>query len=271
MFSATFILSTGRCGTQWLAENLATHYGDRLCVEHEPLHDAYRPRLMLGAGRPENLEADAAAPILAHMDFIESQLQQRDYLECGHPCWSTIPYLIERFRGRVRIVHLFRDPVPTSLSWLTHGAYQQPLLPHMREKILLSPFDAGVSMPEYAAQWPVLSAYEKCLYYWGEVNQFGLSLQKDQIAPWLQLAFERLTSGIDLEKLIHFMGLPTRERILQSHEVPTDRFRYLASQASLPADTGMPPRIAEISRALGYAVETPFGPAMKARYFGLAG
>ena len=32
MNAATFVLSTGRCGTQWLAKNLIDHYADRLAV-----------------------------------------------------------------------------------------------------------------------------------------------------------------------------------------------------------------------------------------------
>ena len=34
---ATFFLSTGRCGTQWLAASLAEHYGDMATVDHEPM------------------------------------------------------------------------------------------------------------------------------------------------------------------------------------------------------------------------------------------
>jgi hypothetical protein len=44
MNAATFVLSTGRCGTQWLAKNLTDHYGDLLAVTHEPHQREYLPR-----------------------------------------------------------------------------------------------------------------------------------------------------------------------------------------------------------------------------------
>jgi hypothetical protein len=268
MFFATFVLSTGRCGTQWLAENFSAYYGDRVCVRHEPLHDGYRARAMLGVGNPERLEAEAAAPILAHMDFIEAQLKRGDYLECGHPCWSTIPYLLERFRGRVRVLHLVRDPVATSLSWLTHSAYQKPLLPHLREKILLSPFDGGTALTDYCERWAALSAYEKCLYYWAEVNQFALSLQPEYQAPWLRIRFEDLFADGALDKALRFMELPSRAGIFESRSKPLDRFRYLAPELPLPGTAVSHPRIEVIAQALAYTLEKPVEAAMKARYFG---
>ena len=52
MHQATFVLSTGRCGTQWLAEALGRVFEGRLRVEHEPLHLGYLPRERLAGATP---------------------------------------------------------------------------------------------------------------------------------------------------------------------------------------------------------------------------
>jgi len=86
---ATFVLSTGRCGTQWLADSLSAIWGDAVEVTHEPLHIDYAAREMLGAGDPSHLPAVLAEPILKHMEMIEEALASQRYFECGHPSWSS--------------------------------------------------------------------------------------------------------------------------------------------------------------------------------------
>ena len=252
MSFAVFVLSTGRCGTQWLAENLEQAYGDRIGVEHEPIHDGYCARRMLGAGDPARLEPELAAPLLRHLDAVERRLETRPYIECGYPCWSSIPYLAQRFAGRLRVVHLTRHPVPTALSWLTHGAYQPPLLPHLREKVLLSPADPGTALGEYGSLWDSISPFEKCLYYWAEVNGFGLAQQDALALPWLRLSLEDLSGGEGLARLLAFLELPRRESIFAARTHALDRQRSITLERPQPALTGRHPQIARTARALGY-------------------
>jgi hypothetical protein len=160
-----FIISTGRCATQWIGSSLGDIYSDLICVEHEPIHNHYCPRKALSSYTFSVLSKSNLLRVEKHMDDIERQLETKDYLECGHPCWSTLPYLLSRFNGRIRVIHLTRHPIPTACSWLTHSAYQVPILPHIPEKILLSPFDDGVQFPHYQTDWEKLNAFEKCLYY----------------------------------------------------------------------------------------------------------
>jgi hypothetical protein len=124
---ALFVFSTGRCGTQWLARVLGRSGGERVQVTHEPLHSDYASRAMLGAGDPSRLDPGDAQPILEHVAHIEATLATGAYIECGHPSWSSLSYLLRRFAGRVRVLHLVRHPVPTAWSWVTHRAYCPPL------------------------------------------------------------------------------------------------------------------------------------------------
>lgn len=264
---ATFVLSTGRCGTQWLAATLKTAYGDLLTVEHEPLHNGYRPRQMLGLKTPMDLDQESSSLVLAHVERIERILETGNYVECGHPCWSSVPWLIERFSGRVRILHLVRHPAPTALSWLTHAAYEPPLLPHLREKVLLSPFDAGVAFPEYRERWAALTPFEKCLYYWAEVTSLGLQLEGRAEAPWLRLAFEELFLETGIAKIVGFLELPARPGTTGAGQEVIDWQHFKAASAfpDLRLLEHHPP-VAQIAERLGYATSWADIDGLRRRY-----
>src|SRR5262249_42648763 len=153
MRGPTFVLSTGRCGTQWLARFFRENLGDAATVTHEPILDSW-------SKHPEDVDV--------HLRFIDDTLKRHGYIECGYALWKSIPFLIDRFAPDVRIIHLVRHPVPTAWSWLTHRAFCEPLLPHLPEKVLLSPFDEGVQFSQYRERWSSMSPYEKALYYWLE-------------------------------------------------------------------------------------------------------
>src|SRR5919202_7043269 len=101
-------LSTGRCGTQWLADCLARAYAGRLVARHEPLGPHYAPRLYFR--RYDELEAMARRPpIAAHLAELESR--GHPYVETGWPVYAALPSMAQRFPERLRIVHLTRHLV----------------------------------------------------------------------------------------------------------------------------------------------------------------
>ncbi len=262
---ACFFLSTGRCGTQWLAVNLQKAFGDRLCVEHEPIHNDYSPWQILGAQDPGG--TDNPQRVLAHLDHIERCLESKPYIECGHPCWAAVPYLAKRFEGRVRVVHLTRHPVPTACSWLTHSAYCPPFLPHQQEKVLLSPFDVGVAFPQVQPRWEQMNPFDKCLYYWAEVNALGLRLEGEGHVPWLRLKYEDLFDGDGLEHLMSYLGLPhsptivgARKALVDTHHFVTDAWWDVrAAERHTP--------VVEVARALGYDLLAVDYRALRRRYW----
>lgn len=251
MFSATFVMTTGRSGTQWLASQLAEAAGGRATVEHEPILDDYRPRTMLAVHDPHRLREDYAGAVLQHVEWIESVLAEREYIETGYPVWATLPWLAERLRGRIRIVHLVRHPVPVAFSWVTHRAYCTPFAAHTPERILLSPFDEGVRFPEYRDRWASLPPQEKVLYYWLEVNAAAMKLEQRTSAPWLRVRLEDLR-GETLARLHAFVGLPTPA----AAKGVVDEHRFTSDQPWDPARIADHPRVVELARQLGY---DPFG------------
>lgn len=248
MTSALFVLSTGRCGTQWLAGALAAALGDRAEVQHEPLGDDYAPREMLGAGAEPDPEL--AGFIDEHVRAIEQTLESRHYVECGHPLWSALPYLLRRFAGRARVIHLVRHPVPVAFSWLTMSAYTPPFVSYVPERVLLSPFDAGVQFPAFRERWPSMTPYEKALFYWAEVNALGLRLEREAGVPWLRVRFEDLVRGDALPRLVEFAGGDANNAVAPKGVI--DKFVYLTECWADPRLIERHPEVMAVALELGY-------------------
>lgn len=254
MNTATFILSTGRCGTQWIAANLAAAGNGAAVVEHEPLHDRYYPRVMLAGN---DLDATGnAAEILAHCDRIEAILQDKPYVECGWPAWGAIPYLLQRFSGRIKIVHLVRHPVPVACSWVSHRAFCPPVIvgqPGFREKILASPFDDGTTFTHYRDAWGGMNPYEKSLFFWLEVNALGLRLETDSGVPWLRIRFEDLFCGNALQDLADFLGHAAGGDLLGAAlDVNKDEYRHVCDSWWNPQHIRRQPDVIAVAERLGY-------------------
>jgi len=251
MSAATFVFSTGRCGTQWLARNLIEHYGDLLAVTHEPYGHEYRPRQLM------RIEDPARWPTLAlldrHIAAIETDLESKPDVECGWQCYGPLPYFAIRLAGRLYVVHLVRHPVPTAAS-LASQLFYHSRTEGLAEKVLPMPSDMGVAMPEYQARWAAMSRFEKCLYFWAEINLLGLRLERQLGVPWLRLRSEDLFGGDGLDRLLGFLGLPRRAAIYEARQHPLDNHAQ-GTCARLDSDldsVGDHPRIVDLARTFGY-------------------
>ena len=262
---ACFVLSTGRCGTQSLARVFSLAAGDRAVVEHEPLEGEYVPRKALAWSRqPDPAPESIPLAVAEHLDDIESILARQSYVECGHPSWSTIPYLLRHFAGRVRVIHLIRHPAAVAFSWVTHRAYRPPLESHFPERVLLTPFDAGVLHPEYQSRWNNLSPHEKALYYWLEVNAFGVALQRKAHVPWLTVRFEDFVTGAANHDLAQFLDLDE----FRGAPPHVDRHRF---RSEVPWDeVGITehPAVAALAERFGYDLDSIDRESLRDRYLG---
>ena len=268
MNQAVFVVSTGRCGTQWMAQALREQCGDRLRVEHEPLDGRIDPREVLGIANLDESDSVSAEVMRSHVDDIARGLAERSYIECGHVGWSAVPHFALRLAGRVRIVHLVRHPVPTTYSWLSHGAYEPPLLPHLSERVLISPCDAGVRFPHYREQWDVLTPFEKGLYFWLEVNTAALETEQNSRVPWLRLRAEDLFAGTGWEALAGFLGLPLNTVSEVGPQPPVDEFRYLVRGWHDWRVIERHPEVRRLMREFSYTLGEVDEESLRQRYLG---
>lgn len=202
---------------------------------------------MLAAKSPQNLQPEIGQRLLDHVQQVEQTLATKPYIECGHPLWSSLPYLLSHFDGQARVVHLTRHPVPTAWSWLTQRAYCPPLAPHLPERVLLSPYDDGVFFISFREKWAALTAYEKALYYWTEVTAFAMRLRETAAAPWMQVQIEELFAGRRVDELLDFAGVAAAPARVE----PVDRFHFLANVCD-PSLIQRHEEVMEVARACAY-------------------
>lgn len=265
--TATFFVSTGRCGTQWLADKLPAHYGDLAVATHEPVHHEYEPRRYFSAyRRGENPELTPA--IAAHLQFIEDTLRTKDYIEAGWPVYGVLPYFLRRLEGRVRVVHLYRNPFEMAASMATHGFYDKG---EWSEAMLIRPADQGVIQPELnGSRWNAMPEFERCLFWWTEINDFGLRLHREfPQVPWLSIRFEDMLKGdsrAGLIKLLEFLQLPVREDFLASREQRTDKFHYKSEKKIETIPLEQYPKTVAVMEQLGYQYDPAILPELQKRY-----
>jgi hypothetical protein len=262
-------LSTGRCGTQWLAAGLRALHPE-LDVEHEPIGPLYKPRRYFRSY--DDVEAILDVPEVArHVARIARA--ERPYVETGWPLFPVLPLLAARFPARLRIVHLTRHPVPSALSHLAHSSYAgSPRADAYTRWATLGPGDAGVFGPHYAARWERLSPYEKCLFWWTEVHLYGLELPERLTAiPFLRAGAETLLAGerSELERLLGFIGVEWRDAWLAHAERVVDRWRHHTDLDVDPLAVLRHPDTVRAAAQLGYDAGQVDLDALEARYRGV--
>jgi hypothetical protein len=201
--TAYFVLSTGRCGTQWLTDTLQ-HWGKDFVVQHEPLHFGYRPDL----NTVQNPLLANAEILEKHLAFIRQQLEGgKSYIETGFPCWRHLNWFRQQLDCPVRVIHIHRDPLDTVASLLKLNAFVPPFLPHVPIKNLYLPGPEQDLLHKYKELWPLLNPEEKNLWYWAEVQWQALNYQQQwPEQDWLSLSFGQLFSEQSKQQLAAFLG-----------------------------------------------------------------
>jgi hypothetical protein len=261
-------LTTGRCGTQWLTATLAELY-PHLRVEHEPVGPLYAPRRHFRRWEdPERILEEPAVSV--HLQKILSE--RTDYVETGWPLFPVLPYLAREVPERLRVVHFTRHPVPTSLSHLAHSSYAGSARDDPFTRLAtLAPTDERVFQPGYGARWETLTPYEKCLYWWTEVNLFGLEFaERAAHIPLLRVAAEPLLAGGPEARqgLLSFLGLPDDPRWAEAGQRVVDRWQHHTAQPVQPELVARHERTVKTAAALGYNALCFDGQALRGRYAG---
>ena len=222
-------LSTGRCGTQWLASNLGDLYGEHAVVTHEPIGPAYRCREFFRAYDRLD-EMGAVEEITAHLDAVAATVARTTYIETGWPLFSALPLFIERFGAAVRIVHLTRHPVPTAISHMAHKTYGgSPRIDGYTQLAALDAFCPGVVRTGMRARWGDLTPYEKTLFWWTEVHLYAQELlQRYPAVAFHRVKAEQILDGdlVALQGLSQFMGLDYRSELVQRTTRRVDKWHH---------------------------------------------
>jgi len=215
------VLSTGRCGTQWLTRTIADLYGDTVRVEHEPIGPPYS-RLRFLCSYEDPAAVLSLPEVREHVEMVASATD-RPYVETGWPLFAALPLFASMFGSELRVIHLTRHPVPSALSHVAHSSYAgSPRDDAYTRLATLGPSDRRVFQPDYRERWHQLTPYEKCLFWVTEVGMFGLEFEErfPEIA-FLRIQSERTLGGDRqlLRALVRHMQLAWDERWLDhTHE-----------------------------------------------------
>jgi hypothetical protein len=261
-------LSTGRCATQWLAATLGKLHPE-VRSEHEPIGPLYAPRRHFRRYRDPQRVLDEPA-VAAHLARVLAQ--ECPYAETGWPLFPVLPHLAGTIPERLRVVHLTRHPVPTALSHVAHNSFAgSPRDDAFTRLATLGPGDPRVFQPGYGDRWDALTPYEKCLFWWTEVNLFGLEFaQRFPEIPLLRVRSEDLLSSASgvLPRLLEFAGIAFDQRWTQALDTVVDRWRHHTEQDIDPTLVGDHPRTVETAARLGYDALAVDRAALRARYIG---
>lgn len=264
------VLSSGRCGTQWLTETLRELHGDQLEVEHEPIGPLYSPRRFFRLyEEPEAvLEVDA---VRAHLDRIASL--DKPYVETGWPLLGALPLLAHRLPDKLLVIHLTRHPVPSALSHLAHNSYAGSARDDAYTRLAtLGPTDPRVFQTSYAARWKALSAYEKCLFWVTEVAAFGLEFEERFPAiPLIRVKSEQMLAGDrpTLERLVACLGLDWDDRWVERTGTRVDRWNHRTDADVDPLAIRHHAFAMATAERLGYDPAAFDAAALRARYHGV--
>jgi hypothetical protein len=263
----TVVLSTGRCGTQWLTATLKELYGDRIRVEHEPLGALYSPRRFFRTyAEPEAILE--VPEVRAHLEAIAAA--ERPYVETGWPLFAALPLLAAVFGPALRVIHLTRHPVPSALSHMVHNCFAGSARDDPYTRLAtLGPADPRVFQPEYAARWDELTAYEKCLFWITEVGMFGLEFEeRHPEIPFLRIQSERMLAGdrATLSALAEQMQLDWDERWVEHTSTRVDQWHHRSDVDVDPLLIERHPRALATAERLGYRGAEVDPEALRARY-----
>lgn len=265
----TVVLSTGRCGTQWLTDTLGSLYPDELIVEHEPIGPLYRPRRCFRCYERPDAVLDVPE-VRAHIDWIGAL--DRPYVETGWPLFAALPLLAERYGGELAVVHLTRHPVPSALSHLAHNSYAGSGRDDDFTRLAtLGPSDPNVFQAGYSERWDRLSPYEKCLYWITEVGMFGLEFeQRYPQVRFLRVRSEDMLAGdrATLEGIARLIGVEFDERWPQMTSKRVDRWHHHTDLDVDPLQIEHHPLAMSTARRLGYEPTAFDAEALRARYAG---
>jgi hypothetical protein len=254
---AIVFLSTGRCGTQFVATYLDQAAGDRAVVVHEPIGPRYAPKKTLRAPDLDAVLPDYPA-VQRHFKKLEREIEGGDlHVETGWPLCTWVPWFLRRFGDEALVVHLVRDPVPFAHSLASHFFYspEQPfeLVTRMSE---FHPTDPGVKHTGYSAIWDQLNPVEKSLFQWLEINTWAEELKAAWEEHFVTFRFEDLMP--DPAMLIEGMS----ERRPELADVFRDRPPSPGVVDQWPQTTRVQvetlrymPEVAELAARYGYSMD----------------
>lgn len=208
--TVTFVISPGRCGTQWLASVLGRQLPAEYWVCHEPISSQYRPDINTSLA-PTQINQTV---LERHLSEIKNHLtnphsgKQGHYIETGFPSWRHIQWYQQHLDCDINLIQVLRPALDNAQSLLTINAFVPPILPHMPIKNLYLPSQHSLFEPVWStANWHTLNPLEKNLVYWAEVAIQARQYQQSKLAKqFICLHFKTLFTPQALQQIAQILA-----------------------------------------------------------------
>jgi len=237
-YSPVFFLSTGRCGTKYIANLLQEN---RFL---DVYHHAFPELLFHQQTAYVNPHSDETKFVIeaARIELIfESIRRNRIYVETNNRL-TFFAYALATIFPKARFVHLIRHPIDFINSGLKRNWYSQKVIA-----------DAGRIVPEdHNIKWDLFEPFEKIAWLWYTTNQFIEDFKSQYAKQTFTFNSEDLfTNTNSLEELI---GLISNEKISRKMKKkfmkPINRQSKISSEKIILNKDNLPYQV--ISKALLY-------------------
>ncbi len=203
----TLTVSTGRCGTLFMKRLFEAAYGEKGLFLHEHL-SAHKAALA------DNFRCYSAAEqeyMLQNNDLYNEicwmleEAKRRPVCEFGHYMISAVPLIYRLIPDALRVLIVHRHPVEVAGSLAIRGHYTV----NKSRTWALTPMHARVNYPQYTDHWEALSAYEKVLYAWLEINRYATELPQrlPEVKMMTVPSSAIFSSTSRLRKMAYFCGM----------------------------------------------------------------
>jgi len=194
-YAPVFVLSTGRCGTEFLtvvleaSKDLAVYHTQRPELKHYKL-EAYR------ANRTDPKALREIIKACRFESICDEYLRRRTYVETNNAITFFAPQLATLF-PRSKFIHLIRDPAAFARSGMRRGWYSGRV-----------ESDIGILRNLDDANWESYDRLTKIGWLWNETNRFIQDVSSTiEANRFLVLRSEDLFSGTETAvEIFSFLG-----------------------------------------------------------------
>ena len=248
MTKAFFIMSTGRCSTQFIANTIQKIDSSAL-IEHEAIKYKYDSQSVFRRTNFSEIRENNETLDLKIKEIDNVVKNGRRYIEVGWPAFAWLPHLIEIFNHDFEFIHLVRNPFDTATSILTHEFFCGRNDGYATKCMITD--ESETAYPELLQDYPSFSPLERALFHWLEVNTF---IAEHHGADGFRgiFHFENLFSP-DSDALNRLMSTVLGYPVASIKSQPFDRFQRKLLVPLTLEHKGLILELTALSERLGYS------------------
>ena len=197
-------ISTGRCGTTFLDRTFKSNFSNKKnWISHEYLRQNITNVGLYHRCYSSELQDEMANKEIKELIENWTEVSRTGpVVDFGWTMRSLVPYLYDEIGTQLKVLYIHRHPIAVAASFKLIGSYSIYNSPEWT----ITPSHPRALYPEFEKRWSAMTAFEKCLYLWLEVNAYALEIkEKYPKIEFLEVKSEALfTSNVALEDIARF-------------------------------------------------------------------